>query len=102
MLRLLLLFWGGWNQRFGCSVSFKGNVKRLGGFPNLLIQPMKNCMHPSIVRVATAAGLIFETSTRILKIASSNLPLLPDAQFLLSTLENLKLCDCSRAVTLLR
>jgi len=79
----------------------QGERKILGGFPNLLIQPIKNCMHPSIVRLAAAAILILDLSTRIFEIVFFNLSLLPDARFQLSVLENLKLCDCGNAVTLL-
>ena len=57
-------------------------------------------MHPSIVRVATAAILTLDLSTRIFEVVFLNLPLLPDARLLLSVTQNLKLCDCDNAVTL--
>ena len=31
----------GWIQRFGKSFLFRGNIKRLDGYPNRLIQPIK-------------------------------------------------------------
>jgi len=43
------------------ALLLKGNVKRYGGFPNLVIQPAKNCVHPPIVRVTDAARLTVET-----------------------------------------
>jgi hypothetical protein len=64
------------------ALSLKGNVKRCGGFPNLVIQPAKNCVHPPIVRVADSASLPVYNSTRTLK-SSPNFPLLQDAHFLL-------------------
>jgi hypothetical protein len=63
------------------ALSLKGNVKRYGGFPNFIIQPAKNCVHPPIVRVAVAAILTVDKSTWILN--SPNFPLLQDAHFLL-------------------
>ena len=65
------------------ALSLKGNLKRYGGFPNLVIQPAKNCVHPPIVRVASAASFNLEPSTWTLK-GSPNFPLLRDAHFLFS------------------
>jgi hypothetical protein len=63
--------------------SLKGNVKRHGGFPNLVVQPAKNCAS-AIVRDASAASFTVEAYACALK-SSPNFPLPQDAQFLFGT-----------------
>jgi len=77
----------------------QGEYKKTWWVSKPLNPTLKNCAS-SIVRVATAAILTLEeTSAWTLK-SSPNFPLLQDAQLFLSTKKNLKLCDCTRAVTI--
>jgi hypothetical protein len=68
----------------------KGERKKIDVSPNLLIQPIKNLVHPFIVRVITFEICFLNTIFS---------PTTSDTQVSYSILKNLKLCDCIKLVT---